>query len=1359
MQHLLRASLLCLHIILLPLISHASPYDVEFGHVGIRDGLSNSQINTIFKDSRGYVWIGTQSGLCRYDGYRFKNYFYKSADKNSLPNNWISDIQEATGHRLLIRTPMGYTIFDTVHDVFNNDANTWMSHRHIKGNMDLTYIDAKKNWAVVANGIGLYYAKRNNDTDLYAFGKELPKGTISSITELGQKLLLTYDNGLLVCLNPITHRIVWTSSYIPHHRSDKSQKGYKTYISRFENLWVVGDRQTWIYNQKLKRWFNDLTNYLQAQDYSPIPEGKILIKDLVEDKLGKLWIGTEHRGLIRINYSDKSVCQFNYNATDQLSLSDNTIESLYLDPDGDLWVGTYKNGLSYYSPNASRFATIPVGDVCTIVEDNEGRYWCGTNDNGIIVYDPTTNTTHHLGTTETGIDSDVIVSSTRLKDGSLWFGAFNGGLACYHKGQWKHFRANDGSGLANDNVWSLCPLPDGRLVIGTLGGGVQIYNPATQKFETYNYANSRLASDYVNSVSITTDGKILAAHSLYYSIIDPHTRRVSNFDPSIARGSISSPAINQAIMDSRGIIWLASASGGCAYAPHTRQLVGLDWMEGVLGAVACSVAEDEQGLVWLISDHGASRIQTRKGEEGWEYYTEAFNEYDGLQKRQFNFRSILVARNGDIILGGQDGINIIPIKNLKANDAHDHVLFSGLRLFDHEMGVGEAYNGHVVLTSSLNESRQLSLNHNENAFTILLATNNVDVPATARFYYRLKGFSDKWLMTGQGTPEVTFTNLSPGKYTLEVRAMTRSGAISDAVSTLEIQVNPPFYRTRLAYFVYILLAIGLFFLTRRIILTRQLQQLRMERMRNEAEHNRQIDELKLNFFTNVSHELRTPLTLIVSPLATMMNNERDPKKRERLSLIHRNAERLFELVNQLLDFRKMDQKKQVLEPITGNIVAFVHDIVRSYHLFSDREVSLEFHSDLERLSMSFDPDKLRKVLDNLLSNAFKYTHKGGQISISLSVVPKALQDEDALYIRIADNGEGIPDEDKPHIFEPFFQASNHTSTPYGGSGVGLSLVKDFVKMHDGTIIVEDNPGGGSLFTVAIPIRHDATLSHLAVEEPTVADEEETANEKADKQKSAKPKGRRSEVLLVDDAEDFLTFMSEVLSERYMVRTAHDGVEALERLEEHLPNIILSDVMMPRMDGRELCRKLKSDERTAAIPFIMLTARIADTHMVEGMKLGADDYLTKPFNMDLLFLRIENLLKWHHATTDKTPMIKPEIKEPEITTIDQQFVQAATCYVEKHLSDCEISVETMAADMNVSRVQLYRRLLSLTGSTPSEFIRTIRLRHAKLLLSDKQISVSEVAYRVGFSNPRSFSKYFTEMYGITPSQYCKDSEAE
>ena len=691
-------------------------------------------------------------------------------------------------------------------------------------------------------------------------------------------------------------------------------------------------------------------------------------------------------------------------------------------------------------------------------------------------------------------------------------------------------------------------------------------------------------------------------------------------------------------------------------------------------------------------------------------------------------------------------------------------LFSGLLVFNQPVRVGDDYNGHVILKEELHDGGELRLNHDENAFTIQLSSNIVSIPNRSRFLYRLKGFDDKWLQTADGQPAVTFTNLSSGSYTLEVKVVNADGTQSREVSRLKIYVRPPFYLSAWAMICYVVLLVVLFYYVNRALIKRSNDKLRLAQVTREAEQARHLDKMKLDFFANISHELRTPLSLILSPLSVLISQEKDETKRTKLQLISRNATRLLGLVNQLLDFRKIDEDCQQMKLVTGDIVAFIHEICNTFQQLMGPRISLTFYASINSLMMSFDDDKLRKIMDNLLSNAYKFTPNGGRIDVSLRVVSQHENGQDGerqLEIKVSDTGSGIDDEAKKLVFERFYQAPHTDEIAASGSGIGLSLVKKFVEMHGGTISVSDNPGGGTVFICLIPICNHVEAPLLKHCSDTMHQvERQAASSVVDMQPSAEDapvsasckaeNGQQYELLIVDDSEDFLEFMTEVLSHKFHVRVAHNGKEALMCVEEHRPDIILSDVMMPEMDGNALCRALKENRNTCDIPFIMLTARVAEAHRMEGLELGADDYITKPFSMDLLDLRISNLIKWHNGP--KNNLIEPKIKQVEITSMDEEMVRNATTYVEDNLDNTDISVETLSASLGMSRVQLYKRLLSVTGLTPSEFIRNIRLRHAEVLLRQSQRSVSEIAYQVGFNNPRYFSRYFADMYGVTPSQY-------
>lgn len=609
--------------------------------------------------------------------------------------------------------------------------------------------------------------------------------------------------------------------------------------------------------------------------------------------------------------------------------------------------------------------------------------------------------------------------------------------------------------------------------------------------------------------------------------------------------------------------------------------------------LACALVEDTHGNVWATLSRGMVRIHVSGNAEKRDFFLTNYDELDGLQKRNFNNRSIMLDRQGSIVAGGQDGINILPMSKMSKSAFRAKAIFSGIVLFDHPLKVGEEYNGRVVLDEAVDQSRLLKLDYSENAFTVLLASNSVVVPQKSRFLYRLVGFNDDhWLMTMETQPSVTYTNLSPGKYKLQVKVVNRDGTVSSQVSELEIVIKSPFWWSWWAILFYILFLGGALWLAWYFLFYRKMEQMRVQQQLSDAEHKHKLDEAKLSFYAEVSHDLRTPLALVISPVKVMLDREKDPTKANSLQLIYRNAKKLLDLVNKTLDLHMIESAKAIVS----------------------------------------DKQTVNKLAE-----------------------------------------------------KPIEEESN------------------------------------------------AELTQLL------------------SQMNARLKQGEYEVLVVDDSEDFLTFMTEALSDTYKVQTAVNGKDALQKVAQHRPDIILSDVMMPEMDGNELCRAIRENPKTERIPFVMLTARLSTEARIAGMTSGADDYITKPFNFDLLNLRIYNLIKWHHATP-VGEKLQPDIKQVEVTSVDERLVKEATDFVEDNLANTALSVEMMSAKLNMSRVNLYKRLLSVTGKTPSEFIRMIRLRHAEVLLREGQYNVSEVAYMVGFNNPRYFSKYFAEAYGMYPSQY-------
>ena len=1367
-------------------MARASEGDIEFSRLTNRDGLSNSHINAILKDSKGYVWFGTQAGLARYDGFRVKMFLNNNTSSASLPNNSVDGIQQDIKGNLWIHTDMGYCIYQYEQERFDRKPERWLEKQvGISGGIDKVFIDKQKDLWITIYGKGCYFVDAKTLRPyLFPYPKKgQPTGAntlncdwISDFSDHQGTVVVSFGNGSISRIDGKRHRILWTNTALTSYKKDK-EDGLYTFIDSRNNYWALMEGRTYIYSMNLKKWICGVGEFLKSQGISGKVPSSFLIRDMASTSDGRLWMATDHDGLVVVDYRHKTCRQYLKDDYEQNSLPDNSLQRIFVDKDDAVWLGSYKNGVAYFSPSFTRFTTIPLGDVCTITQDAKGNLWCGTNDAGILSYNPVTGQTVRYTGSTTGLKSEIVVSSVTMSDGTMYFGTFNGGMARYRDGQWKAYQVGT-SDLVNNSVWCMAEDAQHRLMIGTLGGGFQVMDTKTDQMVTYDTGNSKLPSNYMGSFFRLKGDDVLIGHSQNLTIFNTRTHAMRNIKGTRAGTLFPSPSTNYAMMDSRGIIWMASPAGIIMYDTINDQLLSVNEMNGTQGSVGCSIEEDKNHAIWLVSEFLITRVRLSKEENGrWKLNLSSYNSLDGLQDGQFNYRSSCLLADGSIAVGGQDGINIIPVQAANKTAKSASVLFSGLVLFDHPLVAGEEYEGRVVLEKSLDFCRELDLGVKDNAFTIQLASSEVSVPSRSRFLYRMAGVSDKWILTPEGRPSVTFTNLSPGNYTLQVKVVNADGSESEEISEMKIHVHPPFYLSNVAIFVYVFLVVAIFFSYRRRMINKQRAKYKRQKMEEDIRKTEELNELKLNFFTNVSHELRTPLTLVISPLNALIKNEGDEGKRHKLELIHRNAMRLLGLVNQILDFRKMELKQGKLSLSKVDIVSFVQNISHTFQQLVNNNTHLEFHSSVPKLIMDFDVDKVGKVMNNLLSNAYKFTPDGGRISVELTILSK--EDDrnlatDMLRLTVADTGRGLSDADKKHVFERFYQVNGAEMQPYGGSGIGLNLVMQFAKLHGGDVHVEDNPGGGSMFVVDIPIRHGevSVLSKsLPTEERLSSVPASTGAPVADSGKLVSSDGMKEEkplVMLVDDSDDFREFMHEMLSDTYRVEEAVNGRDAWDKMMKQTPDVILSDVMMPVMDGNELCRLVKSDARLRSVPFVMLTARLADEHRKEGYENGADAYITKPFDVDLLKLRIANFLKWAHAAGEvAAPALNPAFssqieecmdtertEEFKMSEVDRKFLHSVDNYIQENMGDPDTSVESMSTHLLISRVQLYKRMLALTGTTPSEYMRAKRIKRAEELMHEGEFNVSEIAYRVGFNNPRYFSKYFQETYGMTPSQYKK-----
>ena len=1317
----------------------------QFKHLEVSDGLSNNSVNTICKDRDGFMWFGTTTGLNRYDGYTFKIYQHAENDPGSLPDNYITDIVEMPDGRFWVNTGRGYVLFDKEQDCFITDVTGFMKNLESGGVPEQVFVDREGNTCLSVAGEGCYRYKEGGKRLFFSYVEHsLPEHGVTQIAECSDGLLLIYNTGLLVCLDRATLAIKWKSDEIKKYIPAGKTIEFSLFVDRDNCIWAYSLMGIWAYDCGTKSWRTDLTAI-----WSSRPD--VIIHAVAQDIEGRIWVGKDYDGIDVLEKETGKVTSLVAHDDNGRSLPHNTIYDLYADRDGIMWVGTYKKGVSYYSESIFKFNMYEWGDITCIEQADENRLWLGTNDHGILLWNRSTGKAEPFWRDAEGQLPNPVVSMLKSKDGKLWVGTFNGGLYCMDGSRVRSYKEGVGNTLASNNVWALVEDDKGRIWIASLGGGLQCLEPVSGTFETYTSSNSALLENNVTSLCwVDNNTLFFGTANQGVGMMDMRTREIKKIQGQSGNVKLSNDAVNHVYKDSRGLVWIATREGLNVYDTRRHVFLDLSSVAEAKGNFIAAITEDQERNMWVSTSRKVIRVTVASdGKGSYLFDSRAYNSEDGLQNCDFNQRSIKTLHNGIIAIGGLYGVNVFAPDHIRYNKMLPNVMFTGLSLFDEAVKVGQSYGGRVLIEKELNDVENVEFDYKQNIFSVSFASDNYNLQEKTQYMYKLEGFNNDWLTLPLGVHNVTFTNLAPGKYVLRVKAINSDGYVGIKEATLGIVVNPPFWMSWWAYLLYAVGLVIVLFLARYRMLKREREKFHLQQIENEVAKNEEINNMKFRFFTNVSHELRTPLTLIISPLEGMLKETTDELQSTRLQLMYRNAQRLLHLVNQLLDFRKGEMSTHQLSLSEGDIISYVHSVCNSFLLMADKKhIQFSFFSGIDTFSMAFDADKVGKIVMNLLSNAFKFTPEGGRVTVMIEHVAGT---PDILEIKIADTGIGISDVDKEHIFERFYQAGHKGVEETTGNGIGLSLVRDFVTLHEGEVKVFDNIGMGSVFVIQFPVKHVETQVQLPEETGMPAGDEEDKEMKEEAREEMERKNFPL-LLIVDDNEDFRIFMRYSLELQYRVKLAVNGKEAWEMMQEELPDLVISDVMMPQMDGNELCRLIKQDKRTAHIPVILLTARQNTEAKLEGLQTGADDYVTKPFNMTILVLRIRKLIelsRYHRVTQG---MIDPAPSEIVITSLDEKLIEKAIKYVEDNMSRTELSVEELSRELGMSRVHLYKKLLQITGKTPIEFIRVIRLKRAAQLLRESQLHVSEVAFEVGFNNPKYFSRYFKDEFGVLPSVY-------
>ncbi|MFI5187801.1 MAG: two-component regulator propeller domain-containing protein [Chitinophagales bacterium] len=1381
-MNLVRIPALLLFICLVSFNSPGQNIHFQFSRLDISKGLSNNQVNCFFKDQKGFLWVGTMSGLNRYDGYQFKQFRHDLHDTTTLSDDFIHNIIEGPGDKLWIQTRNGFNIYDPVTEKFDRNITGQLKNLGIPaGSISAIMRNKDRDFLFLTDQHTIYKYVVSAGKSFILYEANSSVHALSAFAEDHKKQYwLIYANGLIEAIDS-TGRLKLQSD-IPSKIYGKDSANYSLFIDNENELWIYASSGT---PKGVILYHPETGSYRRLEKDNGYPRlNTNLIISIQQDNTGNIWICTDHGGVNIFNKKDSSIQYLMNNVDDDKSLSQNSITAAYKDNSGIIWLGTYKKGISYYHENIIKFPvyrhqptnpnSLNFDDVNRFVEDAKGNLWIGTNGGGLIYFDRTNNKFAqylHEPANPNSISNNVIVSLWIDHKQRLWIGSYFGGLDCLENGKFTHYRhdpANPNS-LSDDRVWEIFEDSKKNLWVGTLDGGLEKFDSDHTIF--YHHKASpvnSIHSNYIAAIIEDRQGKLWIGTNNGIDVVDNATSQITHFkNYTNPAGGLSNNDIICILEDSRGLIWAGTRDGLNVFNKEKKKFQSFRMENGLPSNTILNILEDNRGQLWISTSNGISKISVSDEEDNTvapvTISCTNYDELDGLQGTEFNENAALKTSKGEIIFGGANGFNLFYPDNIVTDKSLPNLVLTDLQIFNKNVGIGEKINGRVVLSQSISNTSSITLKYNENILAIEFAALNFSNPEKIKYAYLLQGFNNDWLVTDGKMRKAIYTNLDPGTYTFRLKASNEDGKWSEKEIDLRIRILPPFWRTPLAFILYTLASIVVLLIARKIILERARMRFEVEHQRKEAERIQALDAMKTKFFTNVSHEFKTPLSLILSPLDKVIKKSSDPEQKKQLHLIQRNAKRLLNLINQLLDFRKMEVQEFTLQLSKGDIIKFTKDITCSFSDISEKkDIQLSFKSNVETLFISFDKDKFEKILFNLLSNAFKFSHPKGKVTVEMVYTNTNNNNNNgnihpSIMIKISDDGIGIPDDMHKKIFEPYFQHPLPGSMHNYGTGIGLAITKEFVKLHEGTISVESEPEKGACFTVSLPVKTGEEVPVVAeVERIALLTEKETSlqidlNENGNALSYHHSKKRT--ILLVEDNEDFRFYLKDNLKHRYHVIEAVNGKEGLEKLENFHPDIVISDIMMPVMNGIELSKKIKNNPDTSHTPVILLTALTTVEKQLEGFSAGINDYITKPFTFEILASRIKNLLNLQEQLRKKfQKLVEINPGEITITPVDEEFMKRALESVEKNIQNSDFSVEDLSRELFMSRVALYKKLLSLTGKSPIEFIRVMRLKRAAQLLKKSQMTVAEIAYEVGFNNPKIFTRHFKEEFQKTPSQY-------
>jgi signal transduction histidine kinase/ligand-binding sensor domain-containing protein/DNA-binding response OmpR family regulator len=1353
-KHYLPACL-CL---LLPFLATAQTAPVHFTALSSKDGLLSNSVNAIVKDRYGLMWFATDDGLNKFDGTNFTVYRHQPGDTGSLRANEVLALYE------------------------DRSGNLWVG----TGGGGLSRYDRKKDAFV-------HYPLQGGVAGLT--GNSVIRGIGSDHT--GKLWLAQYD--AVYILDPVTNNVV--KPVLPAMTKDHSVKNVFLFICEDSKrrLWIGTDNGLLLYTRET----NTFRPFVHREgDAGSLPNDRV--GAIAEDRQGNIWFGTAN-GLCRLqpdgqhftsyaSIANSGNRQINCIAVDDdnllwvgssegllvfnpqtghttsyapargknHALTSKYIRCAYIDKQGIYWFGTFRGGINKYDKNLNLF-NLKTGSqfeakgygaavVSAFAEAPNGNIYIGTDGDGLFQYDRVTEQLRPVPVQVNGHTIPVLtVLALHINDAhQLYIGSYGYGLFILDlaTGKCRHLQQDTGpNSLCSNDIFCFKEDRKGNTWIGFNGAGVTVLNNerVVAKFvrnPTHSNEYPLPLNGYIRSIEEDSAGNIwIASHGAGIAVYHPAAGKWTIYKRE--NSGLASDKVQTLFFDSKNRMWAGTFGGGLnLFDNRSQQFITFGEKDGLQNTTVYQILEDKQGLLWLSSNTGLSSLNPVN--KAFRNYT----CYNGVQNNNFVHQSGLRLSDGTLFFGGLDGFNYFDPAGITINHNVPPVLFTDLKISNKSVVAG----GKSPIKEHISIAREIRLDYKQN-FALSFVALNYTIPRQNHYAYKLEGFDKDWNYTGT-VNTASYTNLDPGDYVFHVKASNNDGVWTSRETTIKIYVKPPFWRTTCAYIFYVAVFAGLLLYSRHRGITRLQKKFAIEQERQEARRIQELDRLKLKFLTNLSHEFRTPISLIMGPVDQLIDSEPANDRLNKLQMVKRNTRRLLNLVNQLLDFRKMEEQELTLQLAQGEFISFVKEVVDSFKDLAERKsIRFSFTSDLQALDVLFDRDKIERILFNVLSNAFKFTLEGGAVGVAVKSMD---QPGDPAYqwvaITICDSGIGIPKDKQQRIFDRFFQNTTASGIAQG-TGIGLSITKEFVTMHGGSIHVSSEPGKGSIFTIQVPLQLYNNVTPVTPETTATANPYAIPAAASGKETGEALVNHMPLVLLVEDNADVRFYLKENLKNNYAILEAVNGKEGWQKALAHHPQLIVSDVSMPQMDGLALVKKLKADKRTAYVPVILLTGLTTQQQQLQGLETGASDYITKPFNVEVLNAKIKSLLELNstlkNTYTKQIKVISPEIN---VESADEKLLQSIVSYLEDNLANPQLSVEVLSRQVGMSRSSLYIKLLELTGETPVEYIRSFRLKRAASLMEKGNTTIAEVAYQVGFSTPNYFARSFRNQFHMAPSEF-------